>query len=47
MFKGNLNFEEAREWLTSLEEQLRVMNCTEEQRVKYATYKFSGEARRW
>jgi hypothetical protein len=47
MFKGNLNSEEAREWRTSLEELLRVMDCTEEQRVKYAAYKFSGEARRW
>jgi hypothetical protein len=47
MFKGNLNFGEAREWLTSLEELLRVMDCTEEQRVKYAAYKFSREARRW
>jgi hypothetical protein len=45
MFKGNLNSGEAREWLTSLEELLRVMNCIEEQRVKYTTYKFSGEAR--
>jgi hypothetical protein len=33
MFKGNLNFGEAREWLTSLKELLRVMDCTEEQRV--------------
>ena len=45
MFKGNLNFGEARVWLTNLEELLRVMNCTEEQRVKYTAYKFSGEAR--
>jgi hypothetical protein len=42
MFKGNLNFKEATEWLTSLEELLRVMDYTEEQRVKYAAYKFSG-----
>jgi hypothetical protein len=47
MFKGNLNSREAREWLTSLEELLRVMDCTKEQKVKYAAYKFSGEARRW
>jgi hypothetical protein len=47
MFKLNLNSGEAREWLTSLEELVRVMDCTEEQRVKYAAYKFSGEARRW
>jgi hypothetical protein len=47
MFKGNLNSGEAREWLTSLEELLQVMDCTEEQRVKYAAYKFSGDARRW
>jgi hypothetical protein len=47
MFKGNLNSGEAREWLTSLEELLRVMDCIEEQRVKYATYKFSEEAGQW
>jgi hypothetical protein len=47
MFKGNLNFGEAREWLTNLEELLQVMDCTEEQRVKYVAYKFFGEARRW
>jgi hypothetical protein len=34
MFRGNLNSGEAREWLTSLEELLRVINCTEKQRVK-------------
>jgi hypothetical protein len=47
MFKGNLNPGEAREWLMNLEELLRVMDCTEEQRVKYIAYKLSGEARRW
>jgi hypothetical protein len=47
IFKGNLNFGEVREWLTNLEELLRVMDCTEEQRVKYTIYKFSREARRW
>jgi hypothetical protein len=47
MFKGNLNSRELREWLTNLEELLRVLDCTEEQRVKYAAYNFSREARRW
>jgi hypothetical protein len=48
MFKGNLNSREARKGLMSLEELLRVMDCTEKQRVKYAAYKFSGEIRqRW
>jgi hypothetical protein len=47
MFKENLNSEEAREWLTSLEDLLRVMDCIGERKVKYAAYKFSGEARRW
>ena len=47
MFKGNLNSGEAREWLTNLEELLRVMDYTKEQRVKYVAYKFSEEARRW
>ena len=45
MFKGKLNFGEARVWLMRLEELLQVMNCTKEQRVKYAAYKFSIEAR--
>jgi hypothetical protein len=45
--RGNLNSGEVREWLTSLEELLQVMNCTEEQRVMYAAYKFSRKARRW
>jgi hypothetical protein len=30
MFKGNLNSGETRDWLTNLEELLRVTNCTEE-----------------
>ena len=45
MFKGNLNFGEVRVWLMSLEELLQVMNYIEEQRVKYAAYKFSRQAR--
>ena len=47
MFKGNLNSREAREWLTRLEELLQVMDCTEEQRFKYAAYKLFGEVRQW
>jgi hypothetical protein len=46
MLKGNLNSREASEWLTNLEELLQVIDCTKEQRVKYAFYKFSREARR-
>jgi hypothetical protein len=30
-----------------LKELLRVIDSIEEQKVKYAAYKFSGEARRW
>ena len=44
MFKGKLNSGEAKEWLTNLEELLRVMDCTKEQRVKYAA---SEEAKQW
>ena len=47
IFKGNLNSGEAREWLTRMEELLRVMDYTEEQRVKHVAYKFFREARRW
>ena len=45
MFKGNLNSGEARVWLTRLEDLLQVMDYIKEQRVKYAAYKFSREAR--
>jgi hypothetical protein len=45
MFKGNLGSGEARDWLTNMVELLRVMDFTEEQRVKYVAYNFSGEAR--
>ena len=47
MFKGNMKSGEARDWLMNLEELLRVMDCIEEQRVKYVAYKFSKKARRW
>jgi hypothetical protein len=47
VFKGNLNSGEVRDWLTNLEKLLLVIDCTDEQRVKYAAYKFSREARRW
>lgn len=45
MFKGYLNPEGVKKWLMNLEELLRAMDCIEEQRVKYAAYKFSGKAR--
>jgi len=47
ILKGNLNLEGAKNWLMNLEELLQAMDCTEEQRVKYAAYKFSGKVRRW
>ena len=47
IFMRNLNFGEARVWLTRLKELLRVLDCTKEQKVKRAAYKFIGEARRW
>jgi len=40
VFEGNLDFEGAKNWLLNLNELLRVMDCIEEQRVKYAAYKF-------
>ena len=47
MFKGNLNSRKVREWLASLEELLQVMDCIDEQRVKYVAFKISEEGRRW
>jgi hypothetical protein len=45
VFEGNLESEGAKNWLINLKELLRVMDFIEEQRVKYAAYKFFGKTR--
>jgi hypothetical protein len=38
---------ECKHWLTNVEEILRLVSCTEEQKVEYTAYQLSGEARHW
>ncbi|XP_035539690.1 uncharacterized protein LOC118344045 [Juglans regia] len=37
----------AEDWVQDIEEILRVLTCTDEQKVAYATFKLTGEAKRW
>ncbi|XP_057952368.1 uncharacterized protein LOC131146651 [Malania oleifera] len=46
-FAGGPNPIVAEDWIQEIEELLGVLECTEEQKVKYATYKLVGEAKRW
>jgi hypothetical protein len=34
-------------WLNDMEELLATLGCTNEQKVAYAAYKLTGEAKRW
>jgi hypothetical protein len=38
---------ECENWLTNVEEILRLTGCIEEQKVQYTAYRLSGEARHW
>jgi len=46
-FDGKRDPMECENWLIDTEEILRLAGCTEEQKVQYTTYRFSGEARNW
>ncbi|KAF5472185.1 hypothetical protein F2P56_008922 [Juglans regia] len=37
----------AEDWIQNIEEILWVLTCTDEQKVAYATFKLTGEAKRW
>lgn len=43
-FKGRYDPDGAQEWLKAIEKILRVMNCSEEQKVHFGTHMFAGEA---
>jgi hypothetical protein len=46
-FDGKRDPIECENWLTDVEEILRLAGCTEEQKVQYTAYRLSGEARHW
>ncbi|XP_040998429.1 uncharacterized protein LOC121244400 [Juglans microcarpa x Juglans regia] len=47
LFDGRGDPTLAEDWIQGIEEILRVLTCTEEQKVAYATFKLTGEAKRW
>jgi len=46
-FRGGVDPIQAEEWLRQIEKILDVMECTETQRVSFASFMFQGEAERW
>jgi hypothetical protein len=46
-FDGKCNYTSAENWLNNVEELLATLGCTNEQKVAYAAYKLTGEAKRW
>jgi hypothetical protein len=46
-FDGKGNHTSVENWLNDVEELLATLGCTNEQKVAYAAYKLTGEAKRW
>ncbi|XP_057972693.1 uncharacterized protein LOC131160830 [Malania oleifera] len=46
-FLGGADPVVAKNWMQEIEKILMVLNCTNEHRVLYASYKLTGEAERW
>ena len=47
VFEGQPDAIAAENWVLKIEKLVEVMNCTEEQRVKYATFYLTTGAERW
>jgi hypothetical protein len=46
-FDGKGDYTSAENWLNDVEELLATLGCTNEQKVAYAAYKLTGEAKCW
>ena len=46
-FDGRGNANAAEDWIQDIEEIFGVLECTDQQKVKFAAFKLSGEAKRW
>ena len=46
-FDGKPNLTEAENWFLQMEKLLEALNCTDSQKVWFATFKLIGEAERW
>jgi hypothetical protein len=46
-FDGKGDHTSAKNWLNNVEELLATLGCTNEQKVAYAAYKLTGEAKHW
>ena len=47
IFEGQPDAVAAENWVLQIEKLMEVMNCTKEQRVKYATFYLSAGAEQW
>ncbi|XP_057953795.1 uncharacterized protein LOC131148076 [Malania oleifera] len=47
VFMGSVNPVQAENWIGKIEKILDVLNCTEKQKVDFATFKLPGEVERW
>ena len=46
-FDGKLDPTEAENWFLQMEKLLEALDCTDSQKVRFATFKLIGEAERW
>jgi hypothetical protein len=46
-YEGNAGAEATEDWLLQTERLLRVMDCADNNMVRYVTYLLSGQANRW
>ena len=46
-FNGKPNPIEAKNWFLQMEKLLEALDCTDSQKVRFATFKLIGEAKRW
>ncbi|XP_062145283.1 uncharacterized protein LOC133852534 [Alnus glutinosa] len=47
IFEGQRGAIAAENWLCLIKKLIEVMNCSDEQKVRYATFKLTAEAERW
>jgi hypothetical protein len=47
IFEGQPDAIATENWLRQIEKLMEVMNCIDEQKVRYATFKLTAEARKW
>ena len=47
VFQGEIDFKVADKWVARMEKIFKYLQCTDEQRIRYATFMLEGEAEAW